>query len=149
MPHGTLMCPSERRWNTGATPEWGGSSKYFQSTHYIGNQSIIGSMKKGYKTGYVTKPSLAIFAGDTQWPENKHYYVGMFRFRHGGGKIDYRIPYASSYSSYTDYDAEVHGFANIVYMDNHVEPKKFRQLIKQGKKHWHCLQMHGLNVLQE
>ena len=153
VPHGTMMCPSERRWNTPDKPEWGGSSSYFQHTHYIGNARVIGrynvktgsAAKSMRNSGHIIRPSIAIFAGDTQWSYDARDYLGMFRYRHGTGQIDYRIPLANNVSF--DYNIAIQGFTHLVYMDGHVQAKKFMELRNQESSGWHgAVQTAGLRI---
>ena len=135
IPHGTMMCPSERRW---MEKDWGNNAKCaFISTHYIGNGSIIGWLQTNgsvtrapRKTTYIKQASQAIFAGDRQWPSNLHEGINMFRYRHGSGKIDYRSVLSTT-AHPADYDLNV-GKANILYFDGHVQLQSMRELRNQG-----------------
>ena len=133
IPHGTMVCPSERRWNPSHVSEWGGNSTFFQKTHYVGNQTLIGMINAPNgavwstvrNTGFVVNPSLAIFAGDGQTKDSMSNGLGMFRFRHGAGTTDFRVPPSM------DLPAYIPGTANILFMDSHVQGKKFQALRTQ------------------
>ncbi|MBR2426365.1 MAG: type II secretion system protein [Lentisphaeria bacterium] len=139
-PHGTMMCPAEKKW--GAT-DWNASTKTsFCSTHYIANSEVIawmqtnGSWTNGSSprtTSYIVKPSIAITVGDRQYSSDLHNNPCMFRYRHGS-KMDYRIPEANKDTQKNDYNLNA-GPANILYFDGHVTPQTMQQL-KKGPGGW-------------
>lgn len=151
VPHGTMMCPAEQRW---AEVEWGNNSKTaFQSTHYIGSARVIGWMNADgtqlnstyipRKTSYIKQASLAIFAGDRQWPSVIHEGVNMFRLRHGA-KPDYRSVLSST-AHPANYDLNT-GKANILYFDGHSEPKSILDLKLQPPGWDGAVQKAGFNL---
>ncbi len=137
-PHGTMMCPAERKWGEN---DWNtGSSTSFHATHYIANSEVIAWLQASGKyanssvprsTTYIVKPSIAITVGDRQWPSDLHNSPCMFRFRHGA-KMDYRQPVSSKHEA--DYNLNA-GPANILYFDGHVTPQTMQQL-KNGPGGW-------------
>jgi prepilin-type N-terminal cleavage/methylation domain-containing protein/prepilin-type processing-associated H-X9-DG protein len=141
-PHGTMMCPSERKW--GATDWNTGTKTSFCGTHYIANSEVIAwynpDAEEGKRwlntssprtTSYIVKPSIAITVGDRQWPSILHNSPCMFRFRHGN-KLDYRQPVHNKHEA--DYNMDA-GPANILYFDGHVTPRTMQQL-KKGPGGW-------------
>ncbi|MBR2428219.1 MAG: prepilin-type N-terminal cleavage/methylation domain-containing protein [Lentisphaeria bacterium] len=152
IPHGTMMCPAERRWYK---VDWNNNTNSaFGLTHYIGNGMLIAWYKDTgtalarsdfipRKTTFVKTASLAIFAGDKQWDAVLNNCTPMFRFRHGA-KPDYRVP--SVGKSETDWNLRA-GKANILYFDGHVQGKEFLELKNQGPGGWHgAVQKAGLRV---
>ena len=141
-PHGTMMCPAERKW--GPTDWNTGSTTAFHGTHYIASSEVIAwynpDAEEGKRwlntssprtTSYIVKPSIAITVGDRQWPSILHNSPCMFRFRHGS-KLDYRQPVSNKHEA--DYNMDA-GPANILYYDGHVSPQTMRQL-KKGPGGW-------------
>ena len=138
-PHGTMMCPSERKWGE---KDWNtGSTTAFHGTHYIASSKVIAwynpDAQEGKRwlnessprtTSYIVKPSIAITVGDRQYSSMLNKTPCMFRFRHGK-KPDYRLPEANKDTQKNDYNLDA-GPANILYFDGHVSPQTMQQLKK-------------------
>jgi prepilin-type N-terminal cleavage/methylation domain-containing protein/prepilin-type processing-associated H-X9-DG protein len=113
---GTFACPGE------AIGFGVSSAGLFRYTHYGYNQFLLGTepatTDKRHKTSALQKPTMTIFAGDSE-RHSSHYiaYTNRFSFRHGGNNID---DSAAIYGS---------GRANLVYMDGHVEAKKGAEML--------------------
>jgi hypothetical protein len=116
---GTFACPSEAR-------AFGSGSNQFQYTHYNVNLRLTGYKAnvtwKSHKLSALTQPTAALFATDTGRLNMPCVdYLQYLWFRHGSG--DPRpdtssVPVSNS-----------RGLTNSVYMDGHVNSKKYDELV--------------------
>jgi prepilin-type N-terminal cleavage/methylation domain-containing protein/prepilin-type processing-associated H-X9-DG protein len=111
---GTFACPGEAiRFGSSA-------NGLFRYTHYGFNVFLLGGLfsYNSHKTSALKKPTRTIFAGDNERITAFMIDVtNRFSFRHGGNNTDVS---GSVYGS---------GYANIVYMDGHVEAKKGAEML--------------------
>lgn len=138
---GNFFCPSEPTicgWNTPC-----------RGTHYgmspIGgnyNRAVGTKGGRHHKLSAVTKPSIAVFAGDYMlaYPGFFWYTSNGPAYRHGGGKdtIAGALGSATLAAYSTDrslrtLEYTIKGAANIAYIDGHVEAKSYNQLMAVPK----------------
>lgn len=158
IPHGTMMCPTEKTWRfgDGAIPQWGNNTKTtFGGTHYVQNYIVIPDMPSGLatpeqlalcrKTSFIKSAALAITVGDRHYDNNDYSDPAKFRYRHGHG--DLRIPNAAKHTENLAESSMMLGTANILYFDGHVTPKTIHQLWSQNSsKRFGSLTIDGFNL---
>lgn len=116
---GTFACPSEGRG-------FGSGTDQFQYAHYNTNLRLTGYKAnvtwKSHKLSALTQPTIALFAMDTGRLNMPCLdYLQYAWFRHGSGERRPSISIVPTNSSL--------GVANSVYMDGHVNTKKYDDLI--------------------
>ena len=121
---GTFLCPAETLkagWN-----------KPFYVGHFLGNPYLLGGPQEGNstvfpyrKTGEATRPSAAVFCGDSRLSAATRNSILFFYHRHGAG--DDR--------SLTVYDRgpATNGLANLLFLDGHVDGRTFSRLQWPGE----------------
>ena len=131
---GTFLCPAEKRkagWN-----------KELWLGHFLGNPYLLGGPQEGNslmfpfrKTGEVTRPSAAVFCGDSRLSAATRNSILFFYRRHGVG--DDR--------SLTVYDRgpATNGLANLLFQDGHVEGRTYPSLQWSGESN------PGIGILSE
>ncbi len=120
IPKGNMFCPSEPM-GFGAYAQG-----YYQYTHYAVNAYLLGKQGttfKAHKLSSVVKPAQAIFAADSKVISNYYadYCNTYFAYRHE--VADPRASYAVSAIGTI-------GKANLVFIDGHVEDKKYSDMVQ-------------------
>lgn len=113
---GTFRCPSE------VMPFGSGDTKYY-FTHYAVNSHLTGDCNFRRKLSAVTSAARAIFGGDNLHTSAYAFGVArMFAYRHSK---EIRTYAASQIMN----DPPTNSRANFVYLDGHVEAKKYGEII--------------------
>ena len=127
MINGSFNCPGEADPISNRVTD----NTTYRHTHYGANRILCGvagggSDQKAHKVAAVTKPSEAVFAGDTAVRSGANAYAGYYaaRYRHGGS--DLRTESQIAWNGTMPDDLK--GKANICYFDGHTDTKSAKAL---------------------